>query len=67
MHPVHDHDPLLLLATALASKRRPAEPVEVVAAIELMQVAIPPEGKLLEAIARLGAVGFCLIRQGGWP
>lgn len=65
MHPVHDHDPLLLLATALASKRRPAEPVEVVAAIELMQVAIPPEGKLLEAIARLGAVGLLLDQAGG--
>ena len=58
MHPVYDHDPLLLLATSLAAKRRPAEPMELIAAIELMQMAVPAEGKLQEAISRLGVVGL---------
>ena len=37
MHPIHDVDALLLLAIGLASKRRPAEPLEIVAAIDLIQ------------------------------
>lgn len=58
MHPIHDHDSLLLLATAMASKRRPADPVDIVAAIDLIQGTIPGENRLAETIARLGEVGL---------
>lgn len=58
MHPIHDHDALLLLATALAAKRRPAEPTAIVAAIDLIQGTLPGENRLVETIARLGEVGL---------
>ena len=58
MFPVHDVDALLLLATALSSKRRPAELVEVVAAVDLLQGGIPSERKLVEAFARMSAHGL---------
>jgi len=66
MHPVHDADALLLLAVGLASKRRPAEPLEIVAAIDLIQSAIPAEAKLAEAFARLLRHGLLLPRDSGW-
>ena len=37
MSPIHDVDVLLLLAVSLAAKRRPAEPVDIIAAIDLIQ------------------------------
>lgn len=58
MHPIHDVDALLLLATALSAKRRPAEPVEIMAAIDLINGNIPAEAKLAEAIARLAIHGL---------
>lgn len=58
MPPIHDVDTLLLLATALAAKRRPAEPAEIMAAVDLIQGNIPLEEKLVEAFARLGAGGL---------
>lgn len=58
MHPIHDVDTLLLLATALAAKRRPAEPAEIMAAVDLIQGNIPVEEKLSEAFARLGICGL---------
>ena len=58
MHPIHDVDALLLFAIGLASKRRPAEPLEIVAAIDLIQGNIPAEAKLSEAIARLAVHGL---------
>lgn len=58
MHPIHDVDALLLLATALAAKRRPAEPVEIMAAVDLIQGNIPLEEKLSEAFSRLGSGGL---------
>lgn len=58
MHPIHDVDALLLLATALSSKRRPAGLVEVMAAIDLINNNIPAEPKLAEAIARLAVHGL---------
>ena len=63
MHPIHDHDPLLFLAVALAAKRRPAELVDVVAAIDLLQIAIPGEQRFVDSFARLAAAGL-LIGQG---
>ncbi|MCG2578296.1 hypothetical protein LZ012_14975 [Dechloromonas sp. XY25] len=65
MYPIHDHDPLLLLATALAAKRRPAELLEIMAAIDLVQGNIPAEGKLSEAFSRLGLCGLLVERDGG--
>lgn len=58
MHPIHDVDALILLATALASKRRPAEIVEIVAALDLLQDNIPAEAKLVEAFSRLASHGL---------
>lgn len=65
MHPVHDVDALLLLATALSSKRRPAELAEIVAAADLIQGAIPSEAKLVDAFARLGRNGLLCAVEGG--
>ena len=58
MPPIHDVDVLLLLATALAAKRRPAEPAEIMAAIDLIQGNIPSEEKLSEGLSRLGRSGL---------
>ena len=66
MHPIHDVDTLLLLATALASKRRPAEALEIVAAIDLIQGNVPAEQKLSEAFARLGTHGLLVESGGGY-
>lgn len=64
MFPVHDIDALLLLATALAAKRRPAEPVEILAAVDLIQGNIPDEAKLGEAFARLGSAALLHAAEG---
>ena len=61
MYPVHDVDALLLLAMALASKRRPAGLAEIIAAADLVQGSIPSESKLGEAFHRLSMHG--LIRE----
>lgn len=58
MHPIHDTDVVLLLATALAAKRRPAELVELVAAADILSGAIPPEAKLADAFLRLSVCGL---------
>lgn len=60
MFPIHDVDVLLLLATALAAKRRPAEPVDIMAAVDLVHGNIPDEDKLADAFARLGAAGLLM-------
>ena len=65
MHPIHDHDPLLFLAVALAAKRRPAELVDVVAAIDLLQIAIPGEQRFIDSFARLAEAGLLLGRDDG--
>lgn len=57
---VVDVDVLLLYAVALAGKRRPAEPVEIVAAIDLVQGNIPSEEKLVDAFGRLGVGGLLM-------
>ncbi|MCX7157146.1 MAG: hypothetical protein NTW45_11975 [Rhodocyclales bacterium] len=53
MHPVHDVDVLLLMATALASKRRPAELAEIMAAADLLHGSIPLDVDLAAAFVRL--------------
>jgi hypothetical protein len=58
MHPIHDVDVSLLLATALSSKRRPADLAEILAAADLIQGAIPSPLKLGEAFSRLSSQGL---------
>jgi len=65
MTPIHDVDALLLLATALSAKRRPAELVEIMAAIDLLQGNIPAEAKLAEAISRLAVHGLLIQATSG--
>lgn len=66
MQPIHDVDVLLLLSLALASKRRPAELVEIVAATDLLQVAVPSETRLVEAFSRLAENGLIVEQDGGF-
>jgi hypothetical protein len=66
MHPVHDFDALLILATALASKRRPAELVEIMAAADLLQGSIPSDVKLVEAFDRLARHGLLVAVDAGF-
>jgi len=66
MQHVRDIDALLLLATTLASKRRPAELVEIVAAFDFMQTEIGSELRLREAFARLSENGLISERDGGY-
>ena len=66
MYPVHDVDAMLILALSLAAKRRPADLVEIVAAAELANGAIPSETKLSDAFARLSAYGLICEQEGGY-
>lgn len=65
MQPIHDIDVVLLLALALASKRRPAELVEVVAAVEIVQGSMPPGVPMAEAFARLARHGLIRAEASG--
>ena len=65
MHTIHDVDVLLLLASALAAKRRPADLAGIMAALDLVQKNIPAAPKLGEAFARLGSYGLLVARDGG--
>lgn len=58
MRTAHDIDAVILMATTLASKRRPAELAEIVAAADLIQGSIPFAEKLGDAIQRLSALGL---------
>ena len=58
MQTIFDIDAVLLLATSLAAKRRAAELVEVMAAIDLIHHNIPAEEKLDEALSRLGRLAL---------
>ena len=53
-----DLDAIILIATMLSSKRRPAELAEIVAAADLLQGFAPFAGKLGAAIERLSALGL---------
>ncbi|MGB8517764.1 MAG: hypothetical protein WCD45_07730 [Gallionella sp.] len=66
MYPVHDVDAMLLLSLSVAAKRRPAELIEIIAATDLAQGAIPGETKLSDAFARLSAYGLILQVDGGY-
>jgi hypothetical protein len=58
MHPVHDVDVLLLLASALASKRRPAALAEIMAATDLLHGSIPLDVDLAAGFHRLSTQGL---------
>lgn len=58
MYPIHDVDVLLLMATALSSKRRPAELEEIVSAAELIKESIPDEAKLIDSFYRISGCGL---------
>jgi hypothetical protein len=66
MHPIHDVDIALLLSLAVAAKRRPAELVEVITALDLVQGAIPSERKLCDAFARMSTSGLIVAADGGY-
>lgn len=66
MYPVHDVDAILLLSLSLAAKRKPAGLVEIIAAADLAQGAIPSEVKLSDAFARLSAYGLIVEIDGGY-
>lgn len=63
MQPIHDVDVLLLLSLAIASKKRPAELVEIMAAADLIQGFIPSE-KLGGAFQRLSSQGLICEAEG---
>lgn len=65
MRSPHDIDALVLMATALASKRRPADLVEIVAAADLLQGFVPYADRLGEAIQRLAAAGLLAPAEDG--
>jgi len=67
MQTIHDVDALLLMATLLASKRRPADLVEIMAAADLVQGSVPAVNKLVESFARLGTAGLLVEVEGGFP
>ncbi len=66
MRLIPDVDVLILMATALSSKRRPATLVEIVAAADMIQGAIPFVEKLAEAIRRLSTLGLISAAEGGF-
>ncbi len=66
MRPIHDTDAVILMATMLSSKRRPAELVEIVAAADLIQGAIPFKEKLGDAIALLSTYGLITVTGGAY-
>ena len=63
MHPISDTDALFLLATTLASKRRPAELVEIMAGFEPLLEAVPGTSRLIDTIRRLTAHGLVQWRK----
>ena len=66
MRPIHDTDILLMLATALAAKRRPARLVEILAAMDVLNDTMPPAPKLSKSFARLGSQGLMLAVDDGF-
>ena len=66
MYPVHDVDAILLLSLSVAAKRRPADLVEIIAAIDLAQSPTPSENKLSDSFARLSTYGLIVEVDGGY-
>lgn len=55
MPPIHELDALLLMALALSAKRRPAELIEIISAIDFIQAPVPSELRLIDSFRRLAA------------
>jgi len=66
MHPVQNVDAILLLALSHAAKRRPAELIEIIAAVDLTLEARPPASKLSESFSRLFEYGLICAQDGGY-
>lgn len=66
MTPIHDTDVQLLLAVALASKRKPATLEEVIFALALHDKRLPAKVKLHDAFTRLSANGLLRDADGGY-
>ncbi|MDD5249365.1 MAG: hypothetical protein PHY45_10290 [Rhodocyclaceae bacterium] len=66
MPPLPEIDVVVLMAAALAAKRRPAELVEIVAAADLIQGFVPFPEKLGEAFRRLSASGLIAAAGNGF-
>jgi hypothetical protein len=66
MYPIHEIDAVILMATTLSSKRRPAQLVEIVAAADMIQGSIPYVEKLGEAMQRLGTAGLISATEDGF-
>jgi hypothetical protein len=63
MYPIHEFDALLMLATALAGKRRAAQLSEIMAAADLLQC-IPRDSNFAEAFNRLARFGLLCEAEG---
>lgn len=66
MHPIPAVDVLLLLATALASKRRPAQLAEIMAAADLLHGSIPLDVEMAAAFLRLSTQDLICAEAGGY-
>lgn len=66
MRSADDLDAIVLIATMLSSKRRPAALADIVAAADLLQGFAPFAGKLGAAIERLSALGLIGETEGGF-
>ena len=66
MRPAPDVDVSILMAVALASKRRPANLIEIVAAADLVQGFVPYADKLGAAIQWLSAMGLVSAESKGY-
>jgi len=64
--PHFDLDAVILMATTLSSKRRPAELVDIVAAADMIQGFVPYAEKLGAAIERLSGLGLIALSEGGF-
>lgn len=66
MYPIHDIDAQLLLATLLASKRRPADLVEIVAAAEFLGCPVAAPALWANALRRFSVEGLVVAAEGGF-
>ncbi len=66
MQPVREFDAILLLALAVASKRRPAALVELVAATDMLDGEMPTSFKMSDTVFRLSKHGLIMEAEGGY-
>jgi hypothetical protein len=66
MHPVHEVDAVLLLAIAIASKRRPAVLLEIIAANDLICGSVSLKSELERAFHQLSSNGLISETGGGY-